>query len=293
MMFNTPHFEAEARRNHRISLVSTIIIMLMFLALSFIWQGLRSLLPPPGEKEYQVIGAVDFGDYKMGSQDINTLEESVEDPSEAPQEQVAAPREVEEAETQPTPAPPITQEEPSPVVEPVKEPAKEKIPTEPETVKPPEPVKDPPKTNDTGKDKQEVKVDDPKPAKNDDKPAGSNQGELETGTGNAGLPDSKEFDDRYSFQWGTSQGSGMSPRTYVDLPFPRYNVQEEGQLTFEFVILPNGRVGGVRLVGLTNKANLKRLGIEAIRKWKFTPLKPGQPQVNQKAQVTISFKLKG
>ena len=293
MYFNNPEILAEERRSKRISASITTVLVGIFLALCFIWTGFRNNMPPPGETEFEVIGAIDFGDYNMGSKDVNNLEDPVEDPVEEVTEEVTTPveeAEVSEAETDPTPV--VTQEEPSPVTTPdVETPPKKEEPTPPEKVVEKEEVKPTPENN-KEKAQEEVKTEDPKPA-DEPKQTGSNQGSEDNATGNAGLPESKVFDDRYAFQWGTSDGQGAGARRWLHKVDPEYKVQQEDVLTFEFIIKPDGTVANPRMIGLTTNNSLKWAGINAIKSWRFNAIAAGKPKVDQKVRVTITFKLKG
>lgn len=280
---------AQEKRDQRISMVATAIIVAILIILGIFWSGQFSLMPPPGEEEFELVGAVDFGDGNMGSKDINTKDKAVEDPT--PDPAPAKPAPVEQPKTDPVPTPPkpavdpvVTQTDPSPVSTPKPTPPKPKPTT---TTKPNDtkPTTDP----DNGEAPQEVKTD-PSP-NSTPKPGGSNQGDANTGTGNAGIPDAP-IDDRFKFNFNPGGGGGGGFRKPISLPYPSYTTQEEATLKFEFVIGPNGRVKSVRLVGLTTQIGLKRAGIDAIRRWRFDPLASNQPQEDKTAQVDITFKLK-
>ena len=111
----------------------TAVIMAVLLLLTLIFTAYRNRVPPPGKK-YEVMGAIDFGDTKRGSKNVNTRERSVPDPVEKPTkspEPTPAPTPVEAA---PTPPKQITTTKPTPVSQP-----------DPPKVKDPAPVTTPPK----------------------------------------------------------------------------------------------------------------------------------------------------
>ncbi len=290
MLFDNPRILAEERRNQLISALVTLGVVLILAVISFVWTGIRMNLPPPGEEDYEVIGSFDFGDYKMGSKDVNTLEEAVEDPNPDPVEEVAAPvKQPDVTETREDPTPVITQDKPTPVTTPDVKPTPSEKPKKQETVVDTKPKVDP-KQNDTGTAQNDNKVDDAKPNTNTN-PSGSNQGDGGD-VGNAGIPDEKVFDDRYAFQWGASSGGGGGARRILYAPYPEYTAQEEGALTFTITIRPNGTVASV-VAAPTLKRNLKAAALRAIRSWKFGKIPSNQPQENQVVQMTITFKLKG
>jgi TonB family protein len=272
-------------------MIITGLIVALLLVIGLIWSGRFSLVTPPGVEEYDVVGAVDFGDNQMGSRDVNTKEEAVPDPTPDPAPAKPAPA----AETQPSPSPSkpkadpvVTQPDPSPVTTPKPDPKPTNTKPTTTTTKPTETK--PPTKPDDGKEEEKVEA---KPSDNTTaKPGGSNQGDANTGTGNAGVPDAP-IDDRFKFSFNPGGGGSGGFRRPVSLPYPVYNTQEEAKMKFEFVIGPDGRVKTVKLLGgLTDKLNLKRAGIDAIRKWRFEPKPSNQPQTNQTAQVEITFKLK-
>ncbi len=290
----SPELVQEEQRIQRSSALLTAIISILLLLGSMAWWAFRKTVPPPGE-EYEVVGAIDFGDLKTGSKQVNNLERATEKPAETPPKPVSKPVQAPPAETQPPKEEVITQEE----VAPVETPKPEKPDPKPTPPKPVETVKPSPKPvekteNNTEKEpveSQPEKKPERKPLTDD---FGSNQGDKEDGVGNQGSPAQKQLDPNGLFSFGQGVGGGSNQRAPLHLPPPAYNAQEEGVLTFEFTILPDGRVGTVKLVGLVDpsQAQIRRAGENAIRKWKFTALKPNQPQTALKTTVTITFKLR-
>ncbi len=291
----TPELEAEERRHRIISGTLTTIIMAILLLLSLIWTAYRERIPPPGG-DYEVLGAIDFGNYTQGSRQVNNFERPVEDPAETPQPEAARPVQTPQvAETSPPPVKEITTEAPSPVTQPPppKEVKNDPIPKPTTTVKPAEPKKEPTETqNDTGTAATSSKPT-TDPVKPSDKPSGSNHGDATSGTGNAGTPDVKTLDPSGLYTFGTGGDGGLKGRSPVSLPYPVYDVQEEGELTFEFLIDRSGNVAHVKLIGLTDKPGLRKAGMDAIKKWRFTAAAAGQGEDLTPVRVKIRFKLKG
>lgn len=283
---------AEERRIQVSSAVIALIIMLSLLGAAFVWWASRERVPPPG-KEYEVLGAIDFGNMKAGSKKINNFEPPKEEAAETPPNP-AKPTQAPVDDSDPQPEPIETQPDPSPISEPPAEVTPDPKPTPPkekETIKPSEEQKT---DNNTDSKETESKPEKPKRDPLDFDLGGSNDGDSDD-TGNKGTPDMKELDPNGLYSFGESQGGGASQRAPLDLPYPAYNAQEEGKLTFEFIILPNGRVGSVRVVSAVgpNQTRIRDAGINAIRKWRFTKLPSNKAQVNQKLRVTMTFKLKG
>ncbi|GAB4421392.1 MAG: hypothetical protein OHK0039_36140 [Bacteroidia bacterium] len=283
-----PEVIAQERRHERISAAITSLLVLILLFFSFFYVVNRYRVPPPGAKDYQVLGSIDFGDYKQGNRNVNNFEKPVPNPSETPR---SAPQPQPQQNTQPdvTPpaTPPIVTPAPSPVNQPEPPKVKDPVP-QPNPPKPDQPKPQPQPTQPTTTNQQ---VDDEllyDPSDN----GGSNQGQ-NGDVGNTGTPDVKVLDPNGLYSFGTGEGGGLEGRRPLALPQPQYNVQEEGQLTFEFIIRPDGTVAYAKPVGPTNKPGLRDAGIEAITKWKFSPIPPGMPQKNQTVRVTIKFKLKG
>ncbi len=287
-MFDKPEIIALERKNQRISAGITSGIIILFLLISFIWSGIRMIVPPPGEDPYELVGAFDYGDSRTGSKDINNFEPAIEDPAPVPVEERAAPEPQEQAsETPETPTPVVTQNTPSPVSQPEVKPVKEDKPVEKEKVKEEKPKVKPTETN-TQTKPQDTKPVETKPVETT-KPSGSNQGDAST-TGNAGQPTNKEFDDRYSFTWGEGGGGGARKPLYY--PDPVYDTQEEGIITLTLTIRPDGTVSKV-VPDPTTKMTLRRNAMNAIRTWKFSPLPANVPQEDQVVKMDVTFILKG
>ena len=320
-MFDIKALEAEERRHQRISGIITIILVVLLLLLSLLWKGWRSELPAPGE-EYEMIGAIDFGDLTEGSRQVNNFEEAIPDPAPPSAPSQPEPQPVQQqpqpaaqptpapkpAETTPEPDPIITTPEPTPVKQP--EPPKEEKKPDPKPPKPEETVQpkpDPkPTTNSTETQQTDSKPTETKPTessssssssettdKPSDKPSGSNQGNKESGTGNQGTPNIKKLDPNGLYSFGSGIGGGANGRSPISLPYPSYTVQEEGDVVFEFIIMPNGTVSFAKVKGVNSKPGLGKVGTDAIKKWRFSKLPSNVAQKPQRVTVTIKFRLKG
>ena len=244
------------------------------------------------------MGAIDFGDYKNGSKNVNTLERSVPNPTPQPrqvpqptpqpQQPVTdnAPQPIENI-TNPAPSP-VTIPEPSPTPDPVPEPTPPVVESPPVEQPPADPQPDPVETPTTNQADEELLFD-----LNDNGQAGSNQGNGD-GVGNSGSPDVEVIDPNALYTFGTGSDGGVKGRSWLNpSSLGSYDSQEEGRITFEFTISPSGRVLFVKPVGVYTTPDLVRIGKERIQKFRFSALPPNTAQVNQKVRYTITFKLKG
>ena len=116
----------------------------------------------------------------------------------------------------------------------------------------------------------------------------SNEGDNETGLGNEGTPDSPVLDAKGLYQFGNGK-NGLQGRIPLSLPQPEYTVNKETRITYEFVISPEGNVISVKPITYSTATELINAGKRAIYKWKFNRINSNK---NQKARVTITFKLK-
>ena len=163
-MFDRPEIIALERKNQRISAALTAGIVILFLLISFIWSGIRMLVPPPGEEPYELVGAFDYGDSRTGSRDVNNFEPAIEDPAPVPVEETAAPEPQEQvSETRQDPTPVVTQNEPSPVSQPEVPPVKEEKPKVKESVTEEKPKVEPKENNNETAIQQDTKPTETKP----------------------------------------------------------------------------------------------------------------------------------
>ncbi|MEM8888573.1 MAG: hypothetical protein AAGD28_11375 [Bacteroidota bacterium] len=281
----SPELLAQERKNIRVSAVTTTAIMVILALLCLIFTAYRNRVPPPGKK-YEVLGAIDFGDMREGSKNVNTRERSVPDPVENPTPKPTPPQPTPQpVEAAPTPPPRVTTPKPTPVAVP-DPPVKKPEPVEQPKVEKPQEPKPTPKPTNTQTKPTETKPADKPSTNTDSRPSGSNDGSADSGTGNKGTPNTTVLnkDGLYSFGEGIGGSNG---RGILSIRDPDYKCQEEGTLTFKFQIMPNGSVGRV-FRPISNKRCLVQIGMAAIRGWKFTS-SPGAGVLE--TNVTIRFKL--
>jgi outer membrane biosynthesis protein TonB len=287
-----PEIEAQERRNERISAMITAAIMALLLLFSLFWQAFRMRVPPPGVKEYEVVGSIDFGNYKSGSRQVNNFQEAVANPTPAPtQSSSTSSANQAPATSSPAPSNEVTQPDLSPVSQPAPTPTSTPqptpaptTPTKPSPTPTPKPSPSPSESNSSStsqKPTEELEF--------DLNSGGSNQGDSDSDVGNSGTPDVQVLDPKGLYSFAEGGEGGLEGRRPLSLPNPGYNSQEEGELTFEFVIISDGSVSYVKALP-NNKPDLAEAGKAAIRKWRFNN-KPGAP--SQKVRVTIKFKLRG
>lgn len=253
----THSFEAEEQQRSRRSLIATTGIMLALLILTYWWTIIYGEVPNPEENQWLTAGRIDFGDMTEGSQEVNNFLAPAENPAEEPAQ-------TKTAESTPTSNedPLVSSAEPSEVTTPAEE--------------------EKPK-------KKTVKRKRTAETLGSESSGGSNHGDKSSGTGNRGTPDSPVLDPAGLYAWGTGEGNGLNGRVPLALPQPKYEVDEETKITFEITISPDGRVKSVTAKTLGVSPELKKAGIDAIKKWRFNAIDTGK---NQKTRVTIRFKLK-
>ncbi len=274
-------------RNMRISAITTITLMVVLALLTFFFTAYRIPDRPPG-KEYKFVGAIDFGDNKQGSKQVNTRDRSVADPKPTPPAQSQPQAQTNPVPPAATPPKPITTPAPKPISEPVSTPAKPNPVPSPQPTQPtqPKPATPAPKPSPTPSPAPSQELD---PDFNFNSGGGANQGNAEPGSvGNSGTPNTTVLDPNGMYSFGAGSGGGLNGREALNLPYPSYTVQEEGVLTFEFFIEPNGTVGYAKALP-NGKPGLAAAGEAAIKKWKFTPA-PGAAR--QKVRVSMTFKLR-
>lgn len=282
-----PELEAQERRHERISAMVTLVAIILFFVVAFVDHLLRDRVPPPGEKEYEVVGAIDFGNYTQGSRNINNFEPPAENPAPTPAPAQPA---ASNTSSNPSPSNEITQPDVSPVAQPsTPRPQPTPNPSPPQEQPQPDPQPSESTTSSNTNDQTQPQEEE---LEFEFDQGGSNQGNAESGTGNAGTPSAQTLDPAGLFSWEDGGGSGPPGRSAVALPYPSYTAQEEGRITFELTIRPDGGVSYVKAVSVVTKPALRDAGIAAIKRWKFTPLPPSAPQVTTRTRVTITFKLR-
>lgn len=285
-----PEIEAQERRHERISAIITTVIVIVLLLISLMWRAFRMRVPPPGDKDYEMVGAIDFGDYSQGSRSVNNFQEAVPEPTPAPnQSSSASEAEASPASSSSSASNEMTQPDIAPVSQPEAQPAPTPDPA------PSEPSPNPP-TSDPSPTPSPSEESSSQPTQQQDEDlefdisgGGSNQGDAETGTGNQGTPDVQVLDPGGLYSFAEGSEGGLEGRRPLSLPNPSYTSQQEGELTFEFVIAPDGSVSYVKALP-NNKPDLANAGKAAIRRWRFNS-KPGAAP--QRVRVTIKFKLRG
>jgi len=91
----------------------------------------------------------------------------------------------------------------------------------------------------------------------------------------------------YEIKW---EGGG---RDILSSPLPEYpeGIFKEVVLVMSINVLPDGTVGSI-IITKKGDATLENVTIESLKLWRFNPLEPSAPQINQQAQVTFRFNLK-
>ncbi len=257
-------FDNESSQRRRKSALLTALILSACLVICFFTVVVHTTNPPPHITEYELTGAIDYGDWNEGSQNINTFEKSSANPDPA----------------KPAPKAPAPAEKPVTEVPDDKEELTDPDPEE-ETV----PVKEPVRPK---KPEKSEKTEKTTPPKSENAKGGANHGNTPGGVGNRGTPDYPILDPNGLFEFG-SGADGLRGRKPISTPAPKYRVQQETRLTFEFVIAPKGNVKSVRPVKLGSAPALVKAAKEAIMKWKFNAI---STENDQKCKVTFTFKLK-
>lgn len=76
--------ESEEKGIRRKSILFTLLILVLIGVLTWFWIAMLAMLPPPEEKEYEIVGAIDFGDLTEGSEEVNTFEPVAEEANPNP-----------------------------------------------------------------------------------------------------------------------------------------------------------------------------------------------------------------
>jgi len=126
---------------------------------------------------------------------------------------------------------------------------------------------------------------------------GSNPHPILGGEGNNGGGQGGDAD-RFGSGLGDSFGYSMSwlrggTRRKLSGNLPKYprGVNVEAQISILTVVSPDGSVKSVQPVQKAN-TQLENAAMKELRYWKFEPLRPSAPQVDQNCVVTFNFKLK-
>lgn len=86
---------------------------------------------------------------------------------------------------------------------------------------------------------------------------------------------------------------GKGKRKIYSYVLPAYpeGVQKEADIKLRFSILPDGTVGSIFPITKAD-SRLERAAINSLRQWRFEPLSPRQPQVEQTAIITFPYRLR-
>jgi len=80
-------------------------------------------------------------------------------------------------------------------------------------------------------------------------------------------------------------------RIPVSTVTPRYASEVNADITVQITVDPTGRVIGSLPLRKAD-AQLEAAVSDALARWRFNPLPPGVPQINQSGRVTFRFRLK-
>ena len=96
-----------------------------------------------------------------------------------------------------------------------------------------------------------------------------------------------KFEKPYEINW-----EGVK-RDIINDPPPGYpaGINVEGKIRIKITVLPDGTVGELILVQKLN-ATLESETLKTLKSWRFSPLKPTDPPINQTARITYNFELK-
>lgn len=91
----------------------------------------------------------------------------------------------------------------------------------------------------------------------------------------------------YDIEWG-----GKGKRQIYNYIIPEYpeGVSKEIDIRLKFTILPDGTVGKI-LPLIKADTRLENTAINSLRQWRFEPLSPSQPQVEQTAVIVFPYRL--
>lgn len=92
----------------------------------------------------------------------------------------------------------------------------------------------------------------------------------------------------YDIDWG---GNGQRRIYSYNIPDYPPGVNKELDIRIRFTILPDGTVG--RIVVLTKgDTRLENTAVNALRQWRFEPIRSGQPSVEQTVVIVFPFRLR-
>lgn len=96
-----------------------------------------------------------------------------------------------------------------------------------------------------------------------------------------------KFEKPYKINW-----EGVRREIINDPPleYPE-GINIEGKIKIKIIVLPDGTIGELFLLQKLD-ATLESETLKTLKLWRFTPLKPTDPPINQTATITYNFKLK-
>jgi TonB family protein len=91
--------------------------------------------------------------------------------------------------------------------------------------------------------------------------------------------------------------SDVSPPRYIENPKPQYPQEArkqgyEGKVLLKVEVLPNGRVGEVKLEKASGYAVLNQSALEAMKHWRFIPAKQGKVPIRSWVNILMTFRLR-
>lgn len=297
-----PEVIQQEKRHERISAIITAILMAILFLLMYFAIYTRARDIKIEEDEYEVAGVIDFGDYREGSQSINNFQPATRNATPEPEVQPAQPTPTPPAPTPqptqnvpapsniPTPSNVVTTPDPSPVNVPPPTPAPSPQPTPPSNPAPAPPTPQPTETNTTSNQPA------PTPAPPEESEfkfqssGGSNDGK-NGDVGNQGQDQTKVLNPGGADGFQNSGDGGLNGRGIKYIGTGKYGSQQEGVVTFEITIAPDGSVANVRAVPPIppNSSDMVRFGKSNIRRWRFD----AAPTAGyQKVKYTMTFKLR-
>ncbi len=89
----------------------------------------------------------------------------------------------------------------------------------------------------------------------------------------------------------------ISDAAHLNNPAPVYPTRsrrlgEEGRVVLEVLILPNGRVGEIKVKRTSGHAALDQAALEAVQRWKFVPAKRGDEAIPYRYELPVIFSLR-
>ena len=289
--------------NRRKSMLLTAGISIVLLVLGYFWVVMSSTTPPPDEKEYEVVGAIDFGDMREGRKSVNNRQEASADPSEAePQteETEAVPEEASEAASEASPEKIISTLKDAEVKTHKAEPTPDAAENDPAQTEPETDEKAGGKTDAETKTQAETKTDPtpkpkPKPQRKTNTDAmfsqsgGSNDGN-NGDVGNRGVSHGALNGAGFAFGDGGAGDGGLQDRKLLKMVRPSYKAQEDGRFVIRVYIKPDGSVRGIKILkGYAGQIGIKRAVERALMQWKFSKIRGSH---DQQVTVTFTFKLR-